>query len=77
MTEEYMSLEELGVDEDPGTEWHPREDKAEARDSEGNLYDLDDNDVAEHERKPEAAEQIDAGQVLSAEDSAESPEGEV
>lgn len=72
-----ISLAALGVDEDPGTAWHPRADKTEARDPDGNLVDLDDDQVAEHAAKPESADQLDAGLVLSAEDSAFSPDGEV
>lgn len=73
-----ISLADLGVDEDPGTAWHPRADKAEARDAEGNLRDLDDDEVAEHAAKPEAVDQLDAGvDPLSAESSAYSPDGEV
>lgn len=46
-------------------------------DADGLLLDLDDDAVLEHMAKPEAAEQPDAGLSLSAEDSAESPDGEV
>ena len=75
---EIISLADLGIDEDPGTAWHPRADKAEARDADGHLLDLDDDQVAEHAAKPEATDQIDAGvEPLSAEDSALSPDGEV
>lgn len=75
---EHTSLEELGVESDPGCAWHPREDKREARDADGNLRDLSDDEVVGHARKPEAAEQVDAGvEPLSAEDSAETPEGVV
>lgn len=72
-----ISLAELGVDDDPGTAWHPRPDKTDARDADGHLLDLGDAQVAEHATKPEAADQVDAGQMLSAEDSAETPDGEV
>ncbi|HEY9264390.1 MAG TPA: hypothetical protein VIQ11_07295 [Mycobacterium sp.] len=72
-----ISLADLGIDEDPGTAWHPRPDKTEARDADGLLLDLDDDAVAEHMAKPEAAEQPDAGLSLSAEDSALTPDGEV
>lgn len=57
-----VSLAELGVDPgtgDPGTSWHPRPDKTEARDAQGRLRDLDDDEVAEHLEKPEADEQYD------------------
>lgn len=74
---EIITLADLGVDEDPGTAWHPRADKAEAWDADGHLVDLDDDAVAEHEAKPEAAEQPDAGRALSAEDSVLSRDGEV
>lgn len=74
---EHVSLEELGVTDDPGCDWHPREDKAEARDADGNLHDLSDDEVAEHADKPEVNDQPDAGRSLAAEDSAQSPEGEV
>ena len=72
-----ISLADLGIDEDPGTAWHPRPDKTEARDADGLLLDLDDDGVVEHMAKPEAAEQLDAGLSLSAEDSALTPDGEV
>lgn len=74
---EVISLADLGVDEDPGTAWHPRADKAEARDADGHLVDLDDATVEAHAAKPEAADQLDAGVLLSAEDSAHSAHGEV
>lgn len=73
-----ISLADLGVDEDPGTAWHPRPDKAEAWDADGNLADLDDDTVAAHAAKPEAVDQLDAGvEPMSAEDSVHSPNGEV
>lgn len=73
-----ITLADLGVDEDPGTAWHPRPDKTEARDDAGLLHDLDDDAVAEHLAKPETADQLDAGvEPMSAEDSAETPDGEV
>lgn len=72
-----ITLADLGIDEDPGTAWHPRPDKTEARDADGLLLDLDDDQVAEHAAKPETVDQLDAGQILSAEDSALSPDGEV
>lgn len=74
---EKISLSELGVEEDPGTAWHPRVDKEGARNDAGHLVDLDDDAVMEHAAKPEAAEQIDASGPLAAEDSAHSPDGEV
>lgn len=74
---QQISLAELGVEEDPGTSWHPRADKEGARDAAGHLIDLDDDQVIEHGAKPEAAEQIDAGGPFEAEDSAHSPEGQV
>lgn len=58
-----ITLADLGVDDDPGTDWHPRQDKTEARDSDGNLCDLTDAADAEH---PAAAE-----------DSIHSPNGKV
>lgn len=57
-----MSLADLGIadpSEDPGTHWHPRADKTEVRDADGNLRDLDDDQVTEHAEKPEADEQYD------------------
>jgi hypothetical protein len=76
MTE--MSLEEIGVTKDPGTEWHPRSDKTEARDEDGLLLDLSDEEVDEHRAKPEAADQEDAqGEPLSAEDWVETGSGAV
>lgn len=75
---DIISLADLGVDEDPGTAWHPRPDKTAARDASGDLLDLDDDQVAEHAAKPEAVDQLDAGvDPMSAEDSALSPNGEV
>lgn len=75
---DIISPADLGIDEDPGTAWHPRPDKTEARDADGLLLDLDDDAVAEHAAKPEAADQLDAGvEPMSAEDSALSPDGEV
>lgn len=72
------SLSDLGVVDDPGTDWHPRPDKAEAWGEHGELFDLDDDQVAEHQMKPEAVDQVDAGvEPLAAEDSALSPEGQV
>jgi hypothetical protein len=72
-----LTLDELGVDDDPGTSWHPRADKyGDAWDADGRLVDLTDDQVDEHATKPEAAEQPDSGEVLAAEDSAETP-GEV
>jgi hypothetical protein len=70
---------------DPGVEWHPRPDKTEARDAEGNLRDLSDAEVSDHIVKPEAEEQVDSvlhrrmlGHApLAAEDSDQSPDGEV
>ena len=67
---ERVTLAELGIDEDPGTTWHPAAKS-------GDLPDLTEAEVAEHLAKPEAAEQVDAGRSLAAEDSAQSPEGEV
>lgn len=49
-----ISLDDLGVLSDPGTEWHP--DKP--------LNDLSDAEVEEHMLKPERLVQTDAGQVL-------------
>lgn len=72
---EQVSLADLGVDEDPGTAWHPRPDKTEARDAGGNLTDLSPEEQAMHLTKPE--EYPDSGSPLSAEDSTHSPEGEV
>lgn len=72
-----VSLEELGIapSEDAGCSWHPG--KPEAYDEGGLLRDLSDAEVADHLAKPEADEQIDARFVLDAEDSIESPTGEV
>lgn len=72
-----LTLAELGVTRDPGTDWHPRADKAEARNAEGNLVDLDDDQVLDHQAKPETGEQPDAGVLLAAEDSQHSPKGVV
>jgi hypothetical protein len=75
-----VTLEELGVETDPGTIWHPRRDKAEARNPDGTLRDLDHAEVLAHIEKPEARGQVDSvrnGEPLSAEDSLESPGGVV
>jgi hypothetical protein len=75
-----VSLEELGVETDPGTTWHPRADKAEARNADGTLRDLDHAEVLAHIEKPEARDQVDSvrnGEPPSAEDSLESPSGVV
>lgn len=63
-----VSLEELGIDDDPGTSWHPRADKEGVRDAEGLLLDLGEEEVDGHRTKPEAAEQPDAGEPMEAED---------
>lgn len=59
------------ADGDPGVDWHPRADKTDARDADGNLRDLDDDEVEAHLDKPEAVEQPDGGRDrhLAAEDS--------
>ena len=80
-----VPLAELGIDEDPGTSWHPHPRKAGARDDAGDLVDLDDDQVVEHTRKPEADEHYDGvlrrireGRELgAAEDSDHSEPGEV
>lgn len=54
---------------DPGTAWHPHY-------MAGDLPDLDGGQMAVHLTKPECADERDAG-PLAAEDSADSPEGEV
>lgn len=70
-----LSLLALGVEKDPGTEWHP--DKPEAYTEDG-LRDLSDEEVVAHTLKPEVFEQPDAGvEPLAAEDSRETPEGEI
>lgn len=75
---DIITLADLDVADDPGTAWHPRADKTEARDADGNLTDLDDDQVAEHAAKPEAVDQLDAGvDPMSAEDSTYSADGEV
>lgn len=70
-----VNLADLGVDEDPGTAWHPRPDKANAFLDSGDLPDLNDREVAEHGTKPE--QYLDSGEAMSAEDSQHSPEGAV
>lgn len=74
---ERITLTELGIEEDPGTSWHPRPDKEGARDDAGHLVDLDDDAVMEHAAKPETADQVDASGPMAAEDSAETPDGVV
>lgn len=68
-----VTLSELGVTHDPGTEWHPTE-KANAF-VDGLLPDLNEQELAEHLAKPEVYP--DSGEPMSAEDSKWSPEGEV
>lgn len=82
-----LQLHELGIDPatDVGTSWHPRADHPTARDAEGRLIDLDDEQVDEHATKPEANEQYDgrrrrereAREPGAAEDSAHSHPEEV
>lgn len=52
---EDVTLEDLDIESDPGTEWHPEHK---------DLTDLSDVEVEEHMLKPEAADQPDAGLVL-------------
>lgn len=85
-----ISLDDLpiGPDDhegDPGCDWHPRPDKGEVRDADGNLCDLDDDQVTEHTEKPESDEQYDGvrrrarqdRELGAAEDSDHSEPGEV
>lgn len=82
-----LTLADLGIDaaDDVGTIWHPRPDKADARDRDGNLRDLASPEVDEHAEKPEADEQPDGIRrrrrerraALAAEDSLGSEPGEV
>lgn len=58
-----ITLEELGITEDPGTMWHPR-DKGGIRNPEGELVDLSDDQVSEHLEKPERDDQVDGAEVL-------------
>ena len=71
-----VSLRDLGVEEDPGTEWHPSGLLDEVRMLLGDLPDLDDNEVGEHMRFKRRGF-IDEERLLEAEDSTESPEGAV
>lgn len=90
MTYDVLRLADLPPDPnahpgDPGTEWHPRRDKTEAYAADGNLRDLDDDEIAEHFEKPEADEQYDgvrrrqreARELGAAEDSDYSEPGRV
>lgn len=73
-----ISPADLGITQDPGTRWHPRRDKHQARRDDGNLRDLTTAEVVEHQAKPEADDQPDASRgPLGAEDSTETPEGVV
>lgn len=75
---DIITVAELGITEDPGTDWHPRPGHEEAWDEDGNLANLSEAQVAQHLDKPEAATQVDAGvPPMAAEDSAESPEDQV
>lgn len=81
------TLADVGVDpaDDAGTSWHPRRDKREAWDADGRLVDLSDDAVHTHIEKPESDEQVDGARrrrrenraELAAEDSIETPAGEV
>lgn len=75
MADNIVTLAELGVDEDPGTAWHPRPSKVGAFMASGDLPDLDDLDVVAHSTKPERYP--DSGEPMAAEDSQHSPEGEI
>lgn len=57
-----VHLSELGIDSDPGTEWHPR-DKPGARNDDGDLVDLSDEEVGAR------ADKRGDGPPLAAEDS--------
>lgn len=82
-----ISLADVGVDpaDDAGRTWHPRPDKTDARDANGNLRDLTDREVEDHCAKPEADEQPDGRRrrarerrpALAAEDSIETDPEEV
>lgn len=50
---------ELDIEDDPGTNWHPRSDKDGAWGADGHLADLTEGQAAEHAEKPEADEQYD------------------
>lgn len=67
-----VTPEQLGVDDAAGTGWHPS--KPDAYTEDGLLPDLDDDQVLEHQAKPEAD---DAEDILAAEDSALTPDGVV
>lgn len=82
-----ITLAELGIDEqdDAGRSWHPRPDKTDVRDADGNLRDLNDREVEDHCAKPEADRQPDGRRrrarerrpALAAEDSIETGPEEV
>ena len=72
---EQVSLASLDIDEDPGTDWHPRASKANAYHESGLLPDLNPRELVEHMKKPE--DYPDKGKILAAEDSALTPDGEV
>lgn len=72
MADDVVALGDLDVDDDPGCAWHPREDKPNARMENGDLPDLNAQELAEHMMKPE--EFPDAGEPRAAEDSNESDE---
>lgn len=81
----HLTLRELGIDpaDDAGCSWHPHADHPTARNPDGHLVDLNDDQVDEHATKPEADEQYDGvrhrarvGRELgAAEDSDHSPAG--
>jgi hypothetical protein len=74
MDEDAVPLADLEIDDDPGTTWHPRADKPNARLENGDLPDLNHQELAEHMMKPEEFPDM---QPVAAEDSEDSPEDEV
>jgi hypothetical protein len=66
VTGDRVSLDDLGVEQDPGTAWHPR-----TKDEADDLPDLDDEQVTEHLAKPEADPHDRDREAESSTDSAE------
>lgn len=74
--DDVVSLADLGAESDPGTAWHPRENKVEVRDDQGDLCDLTDEQVEEHFWHRDV-EYPDNHRSMAAEDSQLSPKGAV
>lgn len=72
--QEVITLDDLNIERDPGTEWHP--EKAEAWDGDC-LRNISDEEMEEHLSKPEREDYPDGYALLAAEDSRYAPKGAV